>query len=139
MKTLGIIIAAIFTLGTTYARPFDKVKTDTKTTTNTSLTLDTSTEYQNVRVATHVPSGLKNAITNELFYPTKAKTAHIEGQVYMRVTINEESNIEIVGLNATNPTLGNYVKEQLKSTYVKKPGCTPGQVYLMKVNFDIIN
>lgn len=103
------------------------------------ITLDTSTEYQTIRVATKVPTGLKNAVTNELFYPKDAQDKNLEGQVYLRLCIDENSYVKIVSMNATTPYLGEYVKKQLASTYVKKPGCEPGQVYLMKVNFDLLS
>ena len=135
MKKFGITLLAALLIGIFSAQAAGKVVTENKTKT----TLDTSTEFETITIATKVPSGLKKAVTNQLLYPTDAQHKNIEGIVYMRLTIDENNNIKIIGLNATTPLLGKYVKEQLASTYVKKPGCEAGQVYRMKINFDLIN
>lgn len=105
----------------------------------TNITLDSSTEYKTIRVATEVPQGIKDVITQKLIYPRYAKDVNIEGQVYIRLTIDNNNRLQIVGMNATTPYLGEYVSEQLDSTFVKNPGCEPGQVYMMKINFDLSN
>jgi len=101
--------------------------------------LDTSTEYESIKVAAKVPKGLKNAIINELVYPKQAQVKNLEGQVYMRLTVDQNSMVKIVEMNSTTPMLGAYVKKQLTNIKVKNPGCQPGQVYMMKVNFDLLN
>jgi len=103
-----------------------------------TLTLDTSTEFQTIKVANKLPPALKTAVMEELSYPTYAQRRNLEGQVYMRICVCDENTVKIVGLSATNPYLGNYVKEELADLYVKDPGCAPGQVFLLKVNFDLL-
>lgn len=103
-----------------------------------SLKLDTSTEYQTIKVATKLPVGLKTAVIEELSYPTYAQSHNLEGQVYMRLCVCDKNTIKIVGMNATNPYLGKYVKKELADLYVEDPGCEPGQVFLLKVDFDLM-
>ncbi len=104
-----------------------------------NLALDTSTEYQTVKIATEVPKGIKNAIQKKLFYTEFAQNKNIEGQVYLRLTVDENNMLHIIDMNATTPYLGKQVTKQLAYTKVKKPGCKAGQVYIMRINFDILN
>lgn len=137
MKKFGIILIATLAFGIFSAQAAEKVETTPEN--KVATTLDTSTEFETITVATKVPTGLKNAVTEQLLYPLYAQKTNLEGQVYMRLTVDENNNVKIVGMNATTPYLGKYVKKQLASTYVKNPGCKPGQVYMMKINFDLIN
>ncbi len=139
MKKFGITFLATLVLGifTVQAAINQEIKSENNTV--KTVNLDTSTEFETVKIAAKVPTGLKNAVIDELIYPEFAQNKNLEGQVYMRITIDQDSNVKIVGLSSTTPYLGNYVREQLANTYVKRPGCKPGQVYLMKVNFDLLN
>ena len=139
MKKFGITLVATLLIGIFSAQAAEKVATTTENKNEVVTTLDTSTEYQTIRVATKVPTGLKDAVTNQLLYPQLAKNQNIEGQVYMRLTVDENYKVKIVAMNATTPLLGKYVTKQLASTYAKNPGCKPGQVYMMKINFDLLN
>lgn len=100
--------------------------------------LDTSTEYKTVKVATPVPLGLKQAVIDKLAYPKHAQRRNLEGQVYMRLCMCTDNTVKVIGLSATNQYLGDYVKKELSNMYVEKPGCKSGQVYLLKVNFDLL-
>ena len=133
MKKLGLLLFAFIIFGVTNLMAEESPKAEKE------LSLDTSTEFTTMKIATQVPTGLKNAVTEQLFYPSYAQKRNLEGQVYMRLCVCDKSNVKIVGLSATNPYLGSYVKKQLADLYVKNPGCEPGQVFLIKVNFDIIN
>lgn len=131
MKNLAIILIAVFTLSVTNAKADEKSKTITET--NKELVLDTSTEYTSYKIATKVPSGLKNTVLEVL--SENAQRCKYEGEVYMRLCIDQNNYVKILGMNATKPCLKKYVNDQLSSTYVKNPGCKPGQVYMMKVCF----
>lgn len=132
MKTLCklLVVFAMFAFTNVQAEELPKVEK--------SLKLDTSTEYQTIKVATKLPVGLKTAVIEELSYPTYAQSHNLEGQVYMRLCVCDKNTIKIVGMNATNPYLGKYVKKELADLYVEDPGCEPGQVFLLKVDFDLM-
>lgn len=139
MKKFGITLVAALLIGIFSAQAAEKVEETTENKAEATMTLDTSTEFETITIASKVPMGLKKAVTDNLIYPKHAQYKNVEGQVYMRLTVDHDNNVKIVELNATNPYLGKYVTKQLASTNVKNPGCKPGQVYMMKVNFDIIN
>lgn len=139
MKKFGITLLAALLIGIFSAQAAEKLETATGNKTKVTTTLDTSTEFETITVASKVPTGLKKAVTSQLLYPAFAQQRNLEGQVYMRLTVDNNNNVKIVSMNATTPYLGKYVKEQLAATYVKNPGCKPGQVYMMKINFDLIN
>lgn len=133
MKNLAIILIAVLSLSVFNAQAAEKAETILKA--NSELTLDTSTEFTSYKVASKVPEGLKNAVLAEL--SENAQKYQYKGDVYMRLCVDHNNHIKIVGMNATKPSLKKYVSQQLSSTYVKNPGCEPGQVYLMKVNFKV--
>jgi hypothetical protein len=87
--------------------------------------------------AQKLPAELKDQIIKNLNYPIDAKSESIEGEVWMKISIDENSKIKIVDLSATNPQLGEYVKTELSFLYVENPGCSPDQVYYLKVRFDL--
>lgn len=139
MKKFGITLFAALLIGIFSAQAAEKVEETTENKTEVTTTLDTSTEFETVKIASKVPAGLKNAVTKQLVYPTYAQSKNLEGQVYMRLTVDQNNNIKIVEMNATTPYLGKYVEKQLASAKVKNPGCKPGQVFMMKINFDLLN
>lgn len=133
MKKLSIILIAVFSISALTLQAAEK--SETTQTTNSELILDTSTEYTSVKVATEVPTGLKNAVLSEL--SKRSKTCLQEGEVYMRFCIDQDHMVKIVEMNATKPCLHQFVSKRLSATNVKNPGCKPGQVYIMKINFNI--
>lgn len=139
MKRFGIAFLATLFLGILTMQAAINEEVKNKNNAEVSMSLDTSTEYETIKVAAKVPTGLKNAVIDELIYPEYAQDKNLEGQVYMRITVDQNSKVKIIGMNATSPYLGSYVKKQLGDVKVNKPGCKPGQVYLMKVNFDLLN
>ncbi len=133
MKKVTFILIAVLSFGVFTAQAAGKA--ESKSENNLELKLDTSTEYETVKIAAKVPSGLKNAVLLQL--TENAKDHQLEGQVYMRLCVDNKNNVKIIGMNATSPSLKKYVEHQLSSTNVPHPGCEPGQVYMMKVNFNI--
>lgn len=133
MKNLAIILITVFSIAVCQVQAEEKAEINTNA--NAELTLDTSTEFSSLKVATSVPKGLKSAVLSEL--SNGRKNCLSEGEVYLRLCVNQENYVKIVEMNATKPCLKKYVNQQLSSTYVKNPGCLPGQVYMMKVNFNI--
>ena len=115
MKKLGIILAAFLIIGITNVQA-KKLPT----------------------VAAKLPSHLKEVITDQLTYPDFAEDNYIEGEVWMKVCVTDASVIKIVDISSTNQKLGNYVKKELSSLYVEKPGCKAGQVFYLKVKFDLL-
>lgn len=135
MKKFKITLLAALMIGIFSVQAEKKAIVTAEKDNETELILDTSTEYEVKKVATKVPQGLKDAVLKQL--SMRAHHLYKEGQVYLRLTVDENCNIHIVEMNATSPSLGDYVKKQLASTYVKNPGCKAGQVYIMKVDFNI--
>lgn len=90
-------------------------------------------------VAAKLPSNLKQEIMNEIDYPNFAQDNLIEGEVWMKVCVSEESKVQIVDISATNPDLGAYVKQEISNIYVANPGCDAGQVYYLKVAFELLD
>lgn len=89
-------------------------------------------------VATKLPNHLKEVISDQLNYPDEAEDNYIEGEVWMKICVTEASVIRVVDISSTNQELGTYVKKELSSLYVEKPGCKAGQVFYLKVKFDLI-
>jgi len=89
-------------------------------------------------VAAKLPVNLKEAIIDDLNYPKAAKLNNLEGDVWMKICVTEESKVKVIDLSSTNPDLGEYVKKELSSLYVENPGCNTGQVYYLKVKFDLL-
>ncbi|HAM99342.1 MAG TPA: hypothetical protein DCQ26_12110 [Marinilabiliales bacterium] len=88
-------------------------------------------------VAAKLPVSLKETIAENLDYPSKAEMNMIEGDVWLKICVNEESLLKIVEISATDPLLGEFVKKELSSLYVENPGCKAGQIYYLKIKFDI--
>lgn len=90
-------------------------------------------------VAEKLPANLKEMITDNLDYPKDAKAQLLEGDVWMKICVSDESTLNVVDISSTNPNLGEYVKKELSSLYVENPGCKSGHVYYLKVKFDLTN
>ncbi len=115
MKKLGIILAALLIIGIINVEA-KKLPT----------------------VAVKLPSHLKEVITDKLAYPDFAEDNCLEGEVWMKVCVTDASVIKIIDISSTNQDLGSYVKKELSSLYVEKPGCKAGQVFYLKVKFDLL-
>jgi hypothetical protein len=89
-------------------------------------------------VAAKLPATLKDIITKNLDYPNDARLDLLEGNVWMKVCVTGKSKIKVVDISSTTPELGVYVKKELSSLYVDNPGCDTGQVYYLKIKFDLI-
>ena len=88
-------------------------------------------------VATALPEDFKQEIVKFIDYPKTAQKAYVEGEVWMKVTLDKNSNVQIVDLSATAPELGDHVKNQLKDVKIENTSLFAGNVYLMKVKFDL--
>lgn len=86
-----------------------------------------------------LPADFKAEISKHIDYPDNAKETGIEGEVWMKVTLDENSTLQIVDLSATNPELGAHVKSELKNVSIKNTSFIAGNVYFMKVKFDLLN
>jgi hypothetical protein len=104
-----------------------------------TLGLTTAVSARELRyVDQKLPVEFKKAISKHLHYPEYAKRNNIEGEVWMQVTIDENCKVKIVDLSATNPELGSYVIEELSDLCVKNSKIIAGDVYMLKVKFDIL-
>ncbi len=90
-------------------------------------------------VAAKLPIILKEVITENLDYPKDAINEYLQGDVWMKICVTEESKIKVIDISSTNQALGVYVKKELSSLYVDNPGCKAGQIYYLKVKFDLLS
>jgi len=88
--------------------------------------------------AAKLPADFKQEISRNIDYPAFAKNSMIEGEVWIKVTLDENSKVRIVDLSATNPDLGEHVKNELNDLTIKSKGFQVGNIYFMKVKFDLI-
>jgi hypothetical protein len=89
--------------------------------------------------AAKLPADFKQVIAKHLEYPRFAKDNMIEGEVWMEVTLDGNSKVRIIDLSATNPELGEYVKEELSDLTIEKTNFKVGNSYYLKVKFDLLN
>ncbi len=89
-------------------------------------------------VAAKLPTEFKAEVASHIDYPDFAKDNLIEGEVWMKVTLDENKTVQIVDLSATNPELGEYVKEELTDLTIEDSSFPIGNVYFMKVKFDLL-
>jgi len=90
-------------------------------------------------VAAKLPADFKQEITNHLEYPKEAKNNQVEGEVWIKVTVDENATVHILDLSATNPELGLYVKKSIDQRSIKKTSIQAGETYFMKIKFDLLN
>jgi len=89
--------------------------------------------------AAKLPADFKQAIADHLTYPKFAKNNMLEGEVWLKVTLDENSTVKIVELSATNPDLGEYVQNELADLTIEKSSFKAGNIYFLKVKFDMTN
>ncbi len=89
-------------------------------------------------VAEKLPTDFKQAIAKQIAYPQFAKDQMIKGEVWMKVTLDENSMVRIVDLSATNQELGDHVRKSLTDVTVKSTNFKTGNIYYLKVKFDIL-
>lgn len=89
--------------------------------------------------AAKLPADFKQEITKHIDYPKAAQTDLIEGEVWMKVTLDESSTVRIVDLSATNQDLGKHVREELENLKIENTSFKNGTVYFMKVKFDLLD
>ena len=90
-------------------------------------------------VAAKLPADFKQEVASQIDYPDFAKDNMVEGEVWMKVTLDENSMVRIVDLSATNQDLGKYVRKELESKKIENTSFKNGDVYFMKVKFDLID
>ncbi len=90
-------------------------------------------------VAEKVPANLKQEIADNLKYPQFAQENQIEGDVWLKLAVTEDSQLKIVELSATNQELGNYVKQELADMMTTGTNQSFKNLYYLKVKFDLIS
>lgn len=88
-------------------------------------------------VAAKLPANFKQEIIKKIDYPDFARHNMIEGEVWMKVTVDENQQVKLVDVSSTNAELGEHVKKQLANAKVENAKLN-GQVYYLKVKFDLI-
>lgn len=90
-------------------------------------------------VAEKLPANIKTEIINQLHYPNFAQNQAIEGDVWIKLGLTDNSEVKIIDLSATNPKLGEYVKGKLNNMSVESANVSITDTYYLKVKFDIID
>ncbi|MBI9069291.1 MAG: hypothetical protein JEZ09_18485 [Salinivirgaceae bacterium] len=89
--------------------------------------------------AAKLPADFKQEISKHLNYPKDAQNNYVEGEVWLKITLDENSKVRIVDLSATVPELGIYVEKKLSDLTIKNTSFPIGNVYFMKVKFDLLD
>lgn len=87
--------------------------------------------------ATQLPVDFKQEIVKHINYPEAASKASVEGEVWMKVTLDENSKVDIIDLSATHPELGNHVKNELANKTINNTSFIKGNIYYMVVKFNL--
>lgn len=90
-------------------------------------------------VAAKLNIDLKHEISSKIYYPLFAEDQQIEGEVWLKLCVDNEFKIRIIDLSATDPALGRYVRESLTDLFIKNPNCSTGEEYYLKVKFDLLS
>lgn len=90
-------------------------------------------------MAAKLPADFKQEVSKHIDYPDFAKDNLIEGEVWMKITLDETSKVKIVDLSTTNPELGTHVQNELANLTIENTSFKAGNVYFMKVKFDLID
>lgn len=90
-------------------------------------------------VAAKLPADFKQEITKHIDYPKAAQDDLIEGEVWMKITLDENSKVRIVDLSASNQQLGTHVRKELADLKIENTSFQNGNVYFMKVKFDLVD
>jgi len=88
--------------------------------------------------AAKLPANFKQEIVEKLHYPHFAKNNYVEGEVWMKVTLTDQSEVKVIDLSATNQELGDYVKKELSNFCINDKDFPIGKAYYLKVKFDLI-
>ncbi len=105
-----------------------------------ALGLTTAVSAKNLpAAAAKLPADFKQELAQHIDYPDFAEDNMIEGEVWMKVTLDESSKVRIVDLSATNPGLGEHVKNELTDLTIENTSFKAGNVYFMKVKFDLLS
>ena len=81
-------------------------------------------------------AGISDRIQSEMQYPDFALQQNIEGYVLVSFLLNQEGNIEIQQMNASDLSLGDYVISKLSKIHFDKREVS-GEVFHMKFRFTI--
>lgn len=87
--------------------------------------------------AAKLPADFKQEVTKHIDYPTFAQENMIEGEVWMKVTLDEASKVKIIDLSSTHKELGEHVQNELANVTITNTSFQNGNVYFMKVKFDL--
>lgn len=88
--------------------------------------------------ANTLPTSFKEEITKNIDYPSFAQENMVEGEVWMKVTLNENSKVEIVDISSTNPELKEFVLAELNDVTIENTSIKAEDIYFMKVKFELI-
>ncbi len=81
----------------------------------------------------HLPIGLKSFIEEELRNPEQKVEHVLMGDVYIEFFVDENCQIQVVGLSSNNTDLGEFIKNELKQLPSLNLNCPKGVVYEIKV------
>jgi hypothetical protein len=89
--------------------------------------------------AAKVPVEFKQEIINRIDYPTYAQYNFIEGEVWLKLALNENSELRVIDISSTDQKLGKHVKKELSTLFVENAESSEFNVYYLKLKFDLVN
>lgn len=102
------------------------------------LTTVLSAKKNPVMHAKKLPVDFKKEIIKHIHYPAFAEEDKMEGEVWMKVTLDDQQKVKIVDLSATNQAMGKHVRAELNDVKIENTSFVSGNIYFMKVKFDIL-
>ncbi len=86
-----------------------------------------------------IPKGIKKAISQQMYFPVKARESDIEGEVVICFYVTNKGRIKINSING-HPLLIKYVKIKLESVECCPPSASIVNKHMfVRYNFDIQN
>lgn len=89
-------------------------------------------------VAAKVPADVKSEIIEKVNYPSFERNHLIEGEVWMKFTLSEDSHLKVLEVSSTDKGLGEHVKNQLTDAVLQSANNRAGETYYLKLKFDLI-
>jgi hypothetical protein len=86
-----------------------------------------------------VSEEIKTEVNKHMVYPTIAQEQMIEGEVWIKVAMDENKTVRIVEISSTNAALREIVKKQVAHISIENTGLKEGDVYIMKYKYDLLN
>ncbi len=86
-----------------------------------------------------ISENVKTEISKHMVYPTLAQEQMIEGEVWIKVAMNENQEVTVVEISSTNPELKALVQAQVENISIENTDIQMNEVVIMKFKYDLLN